>query len=88
MLNVDLALKKFEAYIQSEGRKILTQQKRNDTKDLYNLKWVTTKKMPNSISIYFLIKLFSRRRASDSVCTTIYSMWSILLTRTLSLLFS
>jgi len=53
MLNVDLALKKFESYIQSEGRKILTQQKRNDTKDLYNLKWVTTKKMPNSISIYF-----------------------------------
>lgn len=53
MLNVELALKKFEKYIQSEGRKILTQQKRNDTKALYNTKFVTTKKMPNSISIYF-----------------------------------
>jgi len=53
MLNVEQALKKFEKYIQSEGRKILTKEKRNDTKSLYNAKWVTTKKMPNSISIYF-----------------------------------
>ena len=47
------ALKRFEKHIQKEGRKILTQQGHVDTKKLYNIKFVTTKVMPNSISIYF-----------------------------------